>query len=85
MENECGGSQNIGFTKQDAYAHISQIKRRMKVKNGDASALLDYFINKSYDESHFYYKVQLDDDGRLMNFFFRDSRTELTLITLFFQ
>ncbi|KAH6806027.1 hypothetical protein C2S51_030858 [Perilla frutescens var. frutescens] len=74
MEDEYGGPQNVGFIRKDAYAHIATVKKKTKVENGDANALLDFFIKKSHTEPFFYWDVQLDDDGRLMNFFFRDSR-----------
>ncbi|XP_073138067.1 protein FAR1-RELATED SEQUENCE 5-like [Henckelia pumila] len=74
MENEAQGSQNLGFIRKDAYDHLTRLKKHTKVENGDASALLHYFINKSNTESQFYWNVQLDDDNRVMNFFFRDYR-----------
>ncbi|KAH6756898.1 hypothetical protein C2S53_006700 [Perilla frutescens var. hirtella] len=74
LEDESGGPQNVGFIRKDAYAHIATVKKKTKVENGDANALLDFFIKKSHTEPFFYWDVQLDDDGRLMNFFFRDSR-----------
>ncbi|XP_073120803.1 protein FAR1-RELATED SEQUENCE 5-like [Henckelia pumila] len=74
MENEAQGSQNLGFVRKDAYDHLNRIKKHTKVEDGDAAALLHYFINKSNTESNFYWNVQLDDDNRVMNFFFRDHR-----------
>ncbi|KAK6128633.1 hypothetical protein DH2020_037623 [Rehmannia glutinosa] len=75
MENEAQGPQNLRFTRKDAYDHLSRLKKHTKVENGDASALLHYFISKSNKESHFFWNVQLDDDNRVMNFFFRDNRS----------
>ncbi|KAK6115901.1 hypothetical protein DH2020_008170 [Rehmannia glutinosa] len=65
---------NLGFIRKDAYDHLSRLKKHTKVENGDASALLQYFINKSNNEAFFYWNVQLDDDNRVINFFFRDYR-----------
>lgn len=50
------------------------MKRHTRVENGDASALIQYFINKSNRESNFYWNVQVGDDDRVMNFFFQDYR-----------
>ncbi|XP_073133242.1 protein FAR1-RELATED SEQUENCE 5-like [Henckelia pumila] len=74
MENDAQWSHNLSFIRKDVYDHIGRIKKHTKVENGDASALLHHFINKANKESHFYWNVQLDDDNRVMNFFFRDSR-----------
>ncbi|XP_075508180.1 protein FAR1-RELATED SEQUENCE 5-like [Primulina tabacum] len=72
MENEACGPQNLGFIKKDAYDHMSRLKKHTKVENGDATALIQYFIEKANKENYFYWNVQLDDDDRVMNFFFRD-------------
>ncbi|XP_073152711.1 protein FAR1-RELATED SEQUENCE 5-like [Henckelia pumila] len=77
MENEAHGPQNLRFIRKDAYDHIVRIRKHTKVENRDASALLRYFIDKSNSESHFYWNVQLDDDDRIMNFFFRDYRCQV--------
>ncbi|KAH6797120.1 hypothetical protein C2S52_021674 [Perilla frutescens var. hirtella] len=74
MEKESGGIMNVGFTRKDAYAHMDRIKKKTKVENGDANELLQFFLNKSNSEPLFFWNVQLDDEGRLMNFFFHDSR-----------
>ncbi|XP_073121495.1 protein FAR1-RELATED SEQUENCE 5-like [Henckelia pumila] len=74
MEIEAQGPQNLRFTRKDAYDHLGRIRKHTKVENGDASALLRYLINKSNSEYHFYWNVQLDDDNRVMNFFFRYHR-----------
>ncbi|XP_073019263.1 protein FAR1-RELATED SEQUENCE 5-like [Primulina eburnea] len=72
MENEACGPQNVGFIRKDAYDHMSRLKKHTKVENGDATALIQYFIQKANKENYFYWNVQLDDDDRVMNFFFRD-------------
>ncbi|XP_073285274.1 protein FAR1-RELATED SEQUENCE 5-like [Primulina huaijiensis] len=77
MENEACGPQNIGFIRKDAYDDMSRLKKHTKVENGDATALIQYFINKANKENYFYWNVQLDDDDRVMNFFFRDYRCEV--------
>ncbi|KAK6115393.1 hypothetical protein DH2020_007662 [Rehmannia glutinosa] len=74
MENEAQGTQNLGFTVKDAYDYFNRLRKHTKVEDGDASALLQYFINKSNKEAYFYWNVQVDDDNRVMNFFFRDYR-----------
>ncbi|XP_073152453.1 protein FAR1-RELATED SEQUENCE 5-like [Henckelia pumila] len=77
MENEAQGPQNLSFTRKDVYDHLGRIRKHTKVENGDASALLHHFINKANKESNFYWNVQLDDENRVMNFFFRNSRCQV--------
>ncbi|KAH6779303.1 hypothetical protein C2S52_010540 [Perilla frutescens var. hirtella] len=74
MENEAGGVQNIGFTRKDAYNHLNRVKQSSRVNSLDANGLVQFFVKKSNKEPFFYWNVQSDDEGRLMNFFFRDSR-----------
>lgn len=74
MENEAHGAQYLGFSRKDACNDLDRLRRHTKVENGDASSLIHYFINKSNKEPYFYWNVQVDDDDRVMNFFFRDYR-----------
>ncbi|XP_073022789.1 protein FAR1-RELATED SEQUENCE 5-like [Primulina eburnea] len=76
MENEACGPQNLGFIRKAAYDHMSRLKKHTKVENGDVTALIQYFINKANKENYFYWNVQLNDDDRLMNFFFKDYRSK---------
>ncbi|XP_075497646.1 protein FAR-RED IMPAIRED RESPONSE 1-like [Primulina tabacum] len=85
MENEACEPQNLGFIRKDAYDHMSRLKKHTKVENGDATALIQYFINKANKDNYFYWNVQLDDDDRVMNFFFRDYRCENVLFGLAFM
>ncbi|XP_057770848.1 protein FAR1-RELATED SEQUENCE 5-like [Salvia miltiorrhiza] len=77
IEKESGGPQNCGFTRKDAYNHINGLKMKTKVENGDVNSLIQYFSKMSNSEAFFYFDFQVDDEGRLMNFFFRDSRSSL--------
>lgn len=70
MEKEYGGPQNVGFTRCDACAHLRGMKKETKVTNADANALIKFFLNRANHEPFFFWKVDLDDEGRLMNFFF---------------
>ncbi|CAA0814739.1 Protein FAR1-RELATED SEQUENCE 5 [Striga hermonthica] len=74
MENEAHGPKNLGFIRKDAYDHFEKLKKHTKIENGDATALLQHFIRKANKESFFYWNAQLNDDDRVMNFFFRDYR-----------
>lgn len=65
LEKEAGGPRNVGFTRRD-----DCLRRET---SGDLNALLEFLSDKS-NEPLFYWNVQLDDDGRLVNFFLRDFR-----------
>ncbi|KAG8387801.1 hypothetical protein BUALT_Bualt02G0058900 [Buddleja alternifolia] len=77
MGKEAQGPQNLGFVRKDAYDHFNRIRRNTKVEDGDAFELLQYFINKLNTEYFFFWNVQLNDDNRIMNFFFRDYRCKV--------
>ncbi|XP_073153454.1 protein FAR1-RELATED SEQUENCE 5-like [Henckelia pumila] len=47
MENEACGTENLGFIRKDAYDHMSRLKKHTKFENGDATELIQYFINKA--------------------------------------
>ncbi|KAI3459283.1 hypothetical protein Pfo_015946 [Paulownia fortunei] len=74
MEEEAHGPQNSNFVRKYAYDYLSRLRKHTTIENGDASELVKHFINKSNKEPFFYWDVQLDDDYRVMNFFFRDYR-----------
>ncbi|XP_057791210.1 protein FAR1-RELATED SEQUENCE 5-like [Salvia miltiorrhiza] len=77
MENEAGGPENVGFIRRDVYHHMDNVRRKSKMADGDSTALMQYFVDKSNKETFFYWNMQKDDEGRLMNFFYRDSRSAL--------
>ncbi|KAG8369589.1 hypothetical protein BUALT_Bualt14G0029400 [Buddleja alternifolia] len=77
MEEEARGPENLGFIRKDAYDYLSRLKKQTKIKNEDASKLLKHFLAKSNNEPFFYWDVQLDDENRVMNFFFRDYRCRI--------
>ncbi|XP_057803891.1 protein FAR1-RELATED SEQUENCE 5-like [Salvia miltiorrhiza] len=75
MENEAGGRQNVGFTRNDVYNELDRENRKMcRVDNADANKLVEYLTEKGLTEPSFYWKVKLSDDCRLEHLFYRDSR-----------
>ncbi|XP_073119634.1 protein FAR-RED IMPAIRED RESPONSE 1-like [Henckelia pumila] len=78
MKKESHGVENLGFIRKDAYNYLDYVtKGHSRVENGDALELIRYFKTKSNDEDLFYWDVQMDENGRLSNFFFRDSRARI--------
>ncbi|KAL3512932.1 hypothetical protein ACH5RR_025649 [Cinchona calisaya] len=76
LQGESGGVATLGFTKKDAYNHIDK-ERRSIFANGDAQSLVNHFKAKGNEEGIYYWDVELDDEGRMMNFFWRDGRSRI--------
>ncbi|OIT19356.1 protein far1-related sequence 5 [Nicotiana attenuata] len=76
LQNEAGGVENAGFTEQDAHNFIQAHKRNM-ISSGDAQTLVNHFMHLQSEDSNFFYFFQVDEDGRLCNFFGRDSISRL--------
>ncbi|XP_073041777.1 protein FAR1-RELATED SEQUENCE 5-like [Primulina eburnea] len=78
MEKEPHGVENLGFIRKDAYNYLNYVRKgHSRVENGDAFELIRYFKTKSNEEDLFYWDIQMDENGRLSNFFYRDSRARI--------
>ncbi|KAL3821381.1 hypothetical protein ACJIZ3_007286 [Penstemon smallii] len=73
---ESGGPQNVSFIPKDAYNYLHSL-RRTKMEMGDASALLSYFRNKKDEDPMFDWDMELDEEGRLANLFWRDGKSRM--------
>ncbi|KAL0907915.1 hypothetical protein M5K25_022370 [Dendrobium thyrsiflorum] len=71
LSEEVGGVENLGFTKRDAYNYL-QKERRAKIENGDTYSLIQLFKERVAADNMFAWDVQLDEQERLMNFFWAD-------------
>ncbi|XP_026428380.1 protein FAR-RED IMPAIRED RESPONSE 1-like [Papaver somniferum] len=71
--NEHGGPENMTCTPKDCINMVDKL-RRIRLEEGDAAAILKYFANMSMQNSGFYYKVDLDNDGYLDKVFWADGR-----------
>ncbi|WMV07784.1 hypothetical protein MTR67_001169 [Solanum verrucosum] len=76
LQNEAGGIENAGFIEQDAHNFVQAHKRNM-INSGDAQTLINHFRHLHSEDSNFFYSFQVDEDGRLCNFFWRDSISRL--------
>ncbi|KAF8034768.1 hypothetical protein BT93_C0933 [Corymbia citriodora subsp. variegata] len=72
LANEAGGSKNLGFNLRDCRNYL-QSKRTEVITGGDCQNLLDHFHSMEQQNPMFSYAVQVDQDGRLTNLFWRDS------------
>ena len=76
LTKEVGGSENVGFTERDCYNHVSMQKKTM-ISAGDAQSLLNHFKSKHAGDPMFFYTVQVDQENRMTNFFWRDGRSRV--------
>uniref|UniRef100_A0A7N0RBL2 SWIM-type domain-containing protein n=1 Tax=Kalanchoe fedtschenkoi TaxID=63787 RepID=A0A7N0RBL2_KALFE len=71
LKCQYGGSPNIGFINIDAYNALANPD--CKTFNGsDAKTLIEIFKERRENEDDFFYNFDLDEDGRLCGFFWRD-------------
>ncbi|KAK9931792.1 hypothetical protein M0R45_019056 [Rubus argutus] len=76
LAEEVGGSQNVGFTKRDCYNFVNREKMAI-FEAGDAQSLINLFKHKQFEDPMFFYSVQVDQENRMTNFFWRDGRSRL--------
>lgn len=72
MVYDAGGEHIIGHTKKDHLNFVNKLKMEA-IEGGDAQTLIDNLSQQSAEDVDFFYRVKLDDDGRLCNVFWRDS------------
>ncbi|KAK9713755.1 hypothetical protein RND81_06G049700 [Saponaria officinalis] len=70
---ECGGHQNLPFNGRDVRNAINQQRRRGRII-GDAAELEVYFDRMKTSSPEFYFSIQRDGDGKLLNVFWADAR-----------
>ncbi|KAM0975652.1 hypothetical protein FF1_018695 [Malus domestica] len=76
LAEEAGGSQNVGFTQRDCYNVVNKEKMVM-FEAGDAQSLINLFKHKQAEDHMFFYIVQVDQENRMTNFFWKDGRSRL--------
>ncbi|GMI71306.1 FAR1-related sequence 5 [Hibiscus trionum] len=76
MSNEACGTENVGFTRRDCYNYINK-QKTMVIEAGDGQSLLNHFKVRASEDPMFFYTVQVDQENRLTNFFWRDGRSRI--------
>ncbi|URE16969.1 FAR1 DNA-binding domain, partial [Musa troglodytarum] len=69
-----GGPRNVMFLPSD-YKNNLQSKRMKAMQMGDAGAVLKYLQSMQLDDPSFFYAIQVDEDDRLTNIFWADSKS----------
>lgn len=73
---EVGGAENVGFTQRDCQNFIN--KRKMNLtERGDAQIVMTHFKHQLAEDPLFFHSEELDDNRRLVTFFWRDRRSKL--------
>ncbi|XP_056173440.1 protein FAR1-RELATED SEQUENCE 5-like [Syzygium oleosum] len=75
LANEAGGSKNLGFNLRDCQNYL-QTKRADGISGGDCQSVLNHFHLMQMQNPMFSYAVQVDQDGRMTNLFWRDSMSK---------
>ncbi|KAH9688918.1 protein FAR1-RELATED SEQUENCE [Citrus sinensis] len=70
---EAGGHENVTFIERDCRNHV-QKERRLRLGDGDAAALQNYFMKMQVEDNRFYFSMQVYDEGRLKNVFWAEPR-----------
>lgn len=69
------GYEKLGFSEQDCRYHLPEF-RRLKLKEGDATAVRNYFGKMQLITlSSFYCAMDVNEKGRLRNVFWTDARS----------
>ncbi|XP_074299408.1 protein FAR1-RELATED SEQUENCE 3-like [Silene latifolia] len=63
----------VGYIPRDAYNVISREKKKC-IEGTDAHALIQIFMRCKQHEEDFFFDFELDEEGRLCNFFWRDGQ-----------
>ena len=74
LSMQVGGHENLGFLDYDYKNHVHR-ERRKALKKGDDRAMMEYFHNMQLEDPSYFYSVQVDDDGLILNIFWVDARS----------
>lgn len=72
MTKDAGGVDIVGHTLKDHLNFIHRLKMKA-IEGGDAQTLIDILSQRAVDDPEFFFRVKLDNEGRLSNVFWRDS------------
>ncbi|XP_022857692.1 protein FAR-RED IMPAIRED RESPONSE 1-like [Olea europaea var. sylvestris] len=69
---EASGYENMTCIEKDCLNYAERV-RRLRLGEGDATAIQSYFSRMQAQYSRFYFSMDLDDDSRLRNVFWADN------------
>ncbi|XP_038688530.1 protein FAR1-RELATED SEQUENCE 5-like [Tripterygium wilfordii] len=71
---EAGGYDHLSFDEKDCRNYIEKA-RRLRLGEGDAESIRNYFLRMQRENSNFFYIIDFDDNCRIKNLFWADSRS----------
>ncbi|XP_042460880.1 protein FAR-RED IMPAIRED RESPONSE 1-like [Zingiber officinale] len=71
---EAGGYENLSFDERKCRNYVAE-SRRLRLGNGDAEALNNYFCRMQSINSNFFYVIDVDEDSPIRNIFWADARS----------
>ncbi|XP_023749106.1 protein FAR1-RELATED SEQUENCE 8-like [Lactuca sativa] len=74
---EAKGYENLPFGETDCRSYITKV-RYLRLGLGDAKTLRNYFVCMQKRTSNFFYVIDIDDECRMRNIFWVDSRSRAT-------
>ncbi|XP_041003925.1 protein FAR-RED IMPAIRED RESPONSE 1-like [Juglans microcarpa x Juglans regia] len=74
LVQEAGEFENLSFNEKDCRNYIDKA-RHFRLGKCGAGALHEYFVRMQYKNNGFFSLMDMDDDGRLKNVFWADSRS----------
>nr|XP_023914115.1 protein FAR1-RELATED SEQUENCE 5-like [Quercus suber] len=74
LSMQAGGRENLEFMDVDYKNHVHN-ERRMVLRKGDGPAMMEFFHKMQLVDPSYFYSIQVDDDGQIMNIFWADTRS----------
>ncbi|KAL6905922.1 hypothetical protein ACP4OV_003523 [Aristida adscensionis] len=74
MDKNYGGE--TGFLLRDLYNFFAR-KKKERVEGRDAEYVLNYMREKQDEDSEYFFKYSVDDEGRLKNIFWSDAQSQM--------
>jgi hypothetical protein len=71
---EAGGYKNLSFGENNCRNYINKVRNEL-LGEGDAEALRNYLMRMQQKNDHFFYVIDLDEESRLKNVFWADTRS----------
>ena len=76
LAKEIGGANNLGFLRRDCHNFLRTIRKEI-IEAGDRQSIINHFKKRQSEDPMFFYSMQVDQDNRMANFFWRDGRSKL--------
>ncbi|KAL6508683.1 hypothetical protein OROGR_023394 [Orobanche gracilis] len=73
MAKVVGGRERLGFIPVD-YKNYLRSKRTRAAEVGDTGGVLEYLQKKQFEDSNFFYAIQVDEDDLMTNIFWADAK-----------